>query len=481
MCSSPPQPPFAPLDELALALSLAATVLFPVGVLASVLFFFSMRKFSTRLRKRNTTLLVISACSVVGAGWSTTVLYDLVGATHYPCALFGLLFYLACPLSGGPLLLKVLHYSSSIALQKLRENPDADLSPNASWSFFTAHLKFTFRRQACTREERVKSTRFASTRAYLLMWLSIPTLPYLVAYIAKLAATPSWNQGCYGCELDLADCIILLCINFGNMLIIFLTVGVHRKSKRDPLQIMHEGFWGNFLALMCINLGLILMVTDPGSAQLEGRIRFRAVTLLAGVVIIYMQTVHQVFTAILFKRHLLTLERVDMEDRFRDVRMNKELNKQFQAYLYSELSGETLRFLDAVEAFRTGGKDGLAARAMDLFKRFVERGRALEEINLPHSIRDEITTAIVSGTLTLQMFDAAYVDIKQSLLRDAFARFVNRLNLSYSTQHAVEPGDATPRSTAQSLMGLIPAPRPTSTLMHSSTVERTSELERSVL
>jgi hypothetical protein len=94
------------VDSPFYSLALTATVLFPVFVVFCIATFLSLRRSSTFLRKRNVPMLLISSLGTFTL-WSTTVLYDAVGGQHFPCALFGLIYYMAGPLFGGPILVKV--------------------------------------------------------------------------------------------------------------------------------------------------------------------------------------------------------------------------------------------------------------------------------------------------------------------------------------------------------------------------------------
>jgi hypothetical protein len=69
----------------------------------------------------------------------------------------------------------------------------------------------------------------------------------------------------------------------------------------------------------------------------------------------------------------------------------------------------------------------ISDQAAVIYKRFVEMNKAPLEVNLPSLVRRAVATAISEGQVSPALFDAAYHDVKTNLLKDGFARFVNRL------------------------------------------------------
>jgi hypothetical protein len=273
------------------------------------------------------------------------------------------------------------------------------------------------------------NSKFTRSRSFLAFWMILFSLPYLIAFLFRLATEPSWNQGCFGCNYFQSDWITMIVLN-GVM--VFLLLVLNGGAKYDPLMIYHEGILSMALPLAFFILTLILYAIDPNQVQAQGLVSWRALDVVGLFFTVYFQTFHQVFLSRFLQTKLIYLQNLNLTDRFRDVMADKKLKAELRDHLYAELSGEVLNFLDAVEIYRktcAKSEDLMAVEAKQIYSKFIEQNVAPQEVNLSSAVRAAITLDNVSIT----MFDPAFEEVKDNLLRDGFTRFVNPKRLRNRT------------------------------------------------
>lgn len=406
--------------------SLTFLVLFPIFSLGCAILFFWYRDTSLFLRKRSSLAIILSIIGTSFA-WSVTLLFDIIGSQHYPCALFGFLMYTICPFVGGPVLLKGLWFSSTVAKQAINQNKTESFQATSVKENFISHLRVI--RGIRNKPDKLKSSRFATTKWFWIFWTSITALPYFLAYFIRLGTDPAWNSGCKGCDLTYSDLVTLIIINTINLANALLSYSL-KITRRDPLQIVRECFYGISIPLFFFDLSLFLYLIDPSNLQSEGKISWRSFIMVSTFSCIYIQTAHQVLVSRRLKKKLLFSPNINREDRYLAVMQDKNLKNRLRIYLNSELSGEIFLFLLAVENFKSNPTFD-EHQAKQIYYNFIQLG-APSEINLPSHIRKALLDKLnsLSSSLAqenLSLFDEAYEDIKSNLLRDGFARFLNKL------------------------------------------------------
>jgi len=350
--------------------SIVFSVVYLVNIVFSVGLFMYYRRTSVFLRRRPLNFILITATGAV-IGWASITLRMALGNEAFPCWLTGLLFYSAPPLVKGPLVLKDARYLTEVhAIRLGRElaqqrqtmmrqsnasgiNLDAEgldlVGSDASWDTFRAHLRIIFKMKRRP-DDKLKNLRFTRSPAFVVFWVSCIFLPFMVAYIARISEDAAWNQGCTGCDINWTDASIMLAI-----FVVGPTVGnfVHwgKVSEKDALKITRETqlCWrAGFTTLP----GMILYMIDPGQVYANGYFNYMELVQICPFLILYIQTVHQVYLARASRHRLLTSQNINREERFIDVQNDKELRQAFRNHLDSELSPEIYLFMDAVDKFR---------------------------------------------------------------------------------------------------------------------------------
>ena len=405
--------------------TLAVIIVFPFAIATLFLIFYLYRNTSVYLRKRPLKLLAV-ACVGSLSFWASTVLYDYLGSDRFPCALFGFLVYAGCPLVGGPLLMKGLAYGSMYSVQSLRATL-GEVKPVASSATFGAHVRVIFCGSR-SKADRLMSAQFSLTPFFWIGWSTLTVSPYVIAYLVRLGTDPLWNQGCSGCHLSESDLITLIVVNAINMTFAFLAYSF-KVARRDSLRIFRECLIGIGFPMPLLVACYVLALIDPGKAFANGAVNWVSFTLIPATLCVYVQTVHQVLVARSLKRKILFSENFDRADKLEDVMNDKNLKTALRSYLNSELSGEILMFMDACnDAKAKYAQDPVTGEAdlRAVYHSFIEKNKAAFEVNLPSSIREAVAQKM-KGSIDASVFDAAYEDVRNNLLRDGFPRFLNTL------------------------------------------------------
>ena len=279
-----------------------------------------------------------------------------------------------------------------------------------------------------SKADRLLNAQFSRTKAFWIVWITITVSPYLITYFIRLATDPVWNQGCYGCQLNYIDFACLIAVNISNF-ILASSAYSFKLRKRDSLRILRECLLAMVIPLPILILFYILGLLDPNGTYANGGVSFASMTLIAPACCIYIITIHQVFVSREVKRSILFSDNVDRVDRFEDIMKDKELKSELQHYLHSELSGEILMFLDAcndVKAKFTENKNDGEAEARLVYGLFIEKNRAIYEVNLPSAIRESVALKM-KHDLDSTIFDEAYQDVRGNFLRDGFPRFLAKM------------------------------------------------------
>ena len=175
-----------------------------------------------------------------------------------------------------------------------------------------------------------------------------------------------------------------------------------------------------------------LFLGDPDGIYFTQKVfNWRILYIFSPLASFWIQTVHQVIMSRQIKKHLLVSPNINRADRFADVMGDKALKAALRSFLDSELSGEIMRFLAAVDKFKASfDKEGRCQRAKDIRDRFVLH-YSPEEINIGSNLRDKLVTKIdglnSDADTPIDIFDGAYNDLTDALLKDGFVRFLNHI------------------------------------------------------
>ena len=404
------------------------TIAYPIAIFMFLCIFMRYRMSFVFLRKRSLDVIFVSAfgCMIL---WSCTALFDVIGADKYPCWLFGLLAYSCVPIVATALLIKAFRYINEVSAIRLRNNRgnlQQDAANITLAQGFASHLRLLWRRG--NERDVIRNARFTSSPALLAMWAAICNIPYVIMYIVRLTQS-SWVCGCYGCDLSTSDAAFLLGMySFGVVAyILFMPI---RISRRDALRIKRESAMAYLGMGFFVCLAMILFLTDPGAAYVHSRFNFRIISLFGGLLAMYIQTVHQVLIAKRIKHDVIQSPNFNREDLFLDVRRDKHLNRRLRMFLENELSGEILNFLDRVDDFkRDFEREGRNLRARQIYDEFIIQ-RAPHEVNLSYGTKQDVTNRIMTGHIDFNIFDDAYAEVRDALLKDGFTRFSNSLKAS---------------------------------------------------
>jgi len=423
-------------------LDLTVVVSFPITMFVFVLIFYVNRNSTVFLRNRPRFLLKLSALGT-SVYWSSTVLYDYLGPSRYPCALYLFLIYMSAPAVGGPFMLKSLFYHAQVSAAVVRRNTDSEVKPVVSRATFVAHFRTAtgMVKVKQSPKDGILGAQFGISNAFWAFWSIVTVSPYLIAYLVRLGVDPVLNQGCFGCKVGMTDSAILIAITLFNFFISIFTLS-SKLRKRDALRLNRECILGISIPLFMQAIFFAINLADPGGDDENGQVNWTSLIIISCIFCMYVQTLHQVSIARAIKWKILTSDNVDRLDRFDDVMKDPDLKLALRNFLDAELSGEALMFLDAWGKFRASLAQDQAmgeAEGRLIFKKFIERYRAPHEINLPSIMRDKITQRINAGVMEVDIFDEAANDVKQHLLRDGFARFLRKMKTDprKQDQHAI--------------------------------------------
>jgi hypothetical protein len=303
-----------------------------------------------------------------------------------------------------------------------------------------------------SRENRVLDAKFTRSAGFTVFYMVLTVLPYLVMYVIRLATDPRWHNGCYGCEIDTTDCIFLVTVLSFSIIISVMTLSF-RVQRRDTLRIVRECLYvWIFGGTMCV-VGYILLAIDPGQLyRTHGLVNWKIFILLSYPWTIYAQTLHQVIVAKMLKQQLIVSNLFGRGDRFVDVMKDKVLKEDLRQHLNRELSSEILLFLEAVDEFKSMASlhislssspdrtekpfiglmngDVYRMRVKRIYDMFIKKG-APDEINIGSNLREDVLLKIIQNNqgdvIDFGVFDQAYEEVKNNLLKDGFARFLNKV------------------------------------------------------
>ena len=418
------------------------TIMFPVALAAFILVFLYYKQSSVFLRKRSIELVILCVFGSIVL-WSCTALYDVIGSQLYPCWLHAALVYLSIPLIAGPIMLKAALYINEVSAARLLKGElllveaedggfvditDCHQTVPTMWESFKCYARvFMGNRE---RAVRVKAARFTSSKTFTYAWMLFSTIPYLIAYMVRLSTSAQWQNGCYGCEIELPDAAFLLAFYLFGTILFGIQVPIRIvATTRDALRIKRECAIAWVGAGVWISLAMLLFLVDPNGAYASSAFNFRILALFGALHATYVQTVHQVIVARRLQRKLLASPNFNRDDLFTDVMQDKDLSTKLKNFLHAELSSEIMLFLSAVDQFRKEfeiRKDSRQRMARQIYDEFVVR-RAPNEINLSSEVRDRTSNRVEHGNVNVHVFDDAYAEIKSMLLKDGFTRFLGTI------------------------------------------------------
>jgi len=113
-----------------------------------------------------------------------------------------------------------------------------------------------------------------------------------------------------------------------------------------------------------------------------------------------------------------------LKELFENVIYSDVGRKLFRHYLTKELSEEHLDFWTETEIYkRSTSQAQLITRANEIFATFIAI-ESRKEVNLPHSIRQQISEAISSNKIHSKLFQQAQDSVGDMLRNDSFRRFL---------------------------------------------------------
>ena len=438
-------PPPAPVFEPGTAgqqFVLAMTILIPLFVATYVFIFWYYQQTSLFLRKRSFPIVIFCACATM-VTWAMTVLYDYLGSEHYPCWFFMLLVYLASPLFAAPGVVVLLRYANEVSALRLAQKVEmrsangieVNLDPEVSLETIRGHFRAVFLRSRVERD-RILHAKFSRTDFALLFWATIFVFPFPLVYMIRLSTNSEWLE-CSGCQVGTFDgAFVLVTDVFAFGLVV--SSNSFQVRKRDSLRLIREWLWIWSASIFWVIIAYTLYLTDPGGAYANGKFDWRFFLNFSCLSSLYVQTVHQILIARRLKRQLLQMPNINRSERFEDVRRDKELASRLRSFLDAELSSEILKFLDAVDNFRTNyDKEGTQQRAKKIFEDFI-RLHSPFEVNISSELRYNLQAKLAYGLIEIHAFDDVYTLVKESLLVDGFARFLQKLakdNVNFSSNN----------------------------------------------
>jgi hypothetical protein len=428
--------------------AIVAAVIYPIVLLVSIFIFLYFRNTSVFLRKRSLNVIVYTSMGAM-VTWSCTALYDALSPAAYPCALFGFLMLSCIQMVLIPPLIALSRYRNEMAAYSIFRNrylrasmsetilpgagkvessskPAHDELSDISWpQAFHGHIKTTFGSRDPL--DRLRHAKFARSYLFPLFYGGINVSPNILYYFIKLGTDPRYYNGCYGCELDTSDTAFLLA-----SAIIGCGMGAFLNSpkikKRDALRIVRECFFSWLIAGITVSISLVLFLTDPDQVYARQIFNWRILICFSVYSVVYIQTIHQVLMARRVKYHLLLSTSINQNDMLQEVLSDKNLKSELAKHLNSELCGEILPFLDAVDDFKLNfdKEDSKGPKASKILTTFINRSAPLE-VNISHRIRVHLLAKLNSKEYSIDMFDNAYDEVKGNLLNDGFARYLEQV------------------------------------------------------
>ena len=141
------------------------------------------------------------------------------------------------------------------------------------------------------------------------------------------------------------------------------------------------------------------------------------------------------------KRLVLLSPDVSLEQRLDHVLKDHELYLQLEKFMDGELSSEILSFLKSVDRFRAD--ESGCSTAKYICSEFIALN-APKEVNLSSATRNEVlkyfSIAHQDGLESRNVFDKAYEEVKPSLVRDGFARFLRKLEFEAQDKRLSDGG-----------------------------------------
>jgi len=490
------------ITTTALFVALGGSIASFIFALGCVGYFFWHQSTSTFLRKRNSRailMLLFSFC----ISWTTTCFYRVVSMDRFPCWLLVFLVYIVNAILFAASILDVSMYMSKVARirldETLRMETDLDRQSLLHISFWTAlycHIQVVYLNHR-KKHTVIGNLVFVSRRIHCILYISVFSLCFPIIFVIRLVQHPEWLF-CTGCDIAVTDAIIILVLDN-----IFGTLGwisnSRQRRRNDKLRILME--WNDvmFVGLFFLNISYILYLTDPGQVQVNGVYNYRDLSVLGPLFSVYVVTVHQVFVSDRIRKEWMAdghgLISGNRGERFDEVMKDAILCQKLSRFLDDELSNEILRFLLAVDAFRTrhrrqqplhaavaddansvyalNGEEmddassegitmerphrvmtnsllflkeshiaipdvvALKEEAREIVERFIEFYAPLE-INIASEMRTALLDRVKRDDIDDRMFDEVYIFIKEALLFDGFGRFLNFLKREAEEKHKRE-------------------------------------------
>lgn len=389
------------------------------------------------LRKRSLKWVIFVAfCS--SFTWATTVLYDYIGSQNYPCWLFMLMAYLSNCTVFVPGIMIILDYANKLSAMRLSQMlqrksagmdgkqtlKDFKLNPEASWDTFKGHVRTAYLGSR-NEDDRIQNAKFTRSGFGYFMYGTVLFGAFLIAYFARLGMNPHWAT-CTGCEVATEDAILIMTLT-GLAMSVAIFANSFRIQKRDALRLVREWLAAWICSSGIVIISYALYLADPNQLYANGLYNFRELLCISTLSSLYFNTVHQVIVARLIKRKLVLASTLNRLDRFNDVCRDKGLYNKLSTFLDAELSNEILAFLKAVDGYKAlYDRDGTRDRAQDILATFIQFHGPLE-INIGAELRVSLMVRFENDELNINSFDHAYDTIKEALLYDGFARFLQRL------------------------------------------------------
>lgn len=473
ICPSPPFPGYVE-GSASHRFALSMVVIFPIYLFAALVVFHFASKDSLYLRKRPFSLLLLNVAGAMVPYLSTAV-FDFMGSEHFNCSVFYLMVYMSNTALCYPVVLKLTGYYEKVATVRLQRQLQTDPSVlgkehdpfrrEMSTSNFVCYIKFVFCRSR-RESDKINALRFTQTIGSALVWFFLTAFPFFLAFCIRIGMNPQWVH-CVGCELEPVDAGAILGIALAALICSaianpsFFTWN-YRESRRDPLWILRECMLCWHVGGVFFNLAMILHLIDPQGIYFTQRLfNWRTFTLFSAVVLIYIQTFHQVLVSgWIRKKVLLASSMFSREEKFQQVLCDKGLLRKLETFLDFELTGEILQFILAVHEFKklsgqrsqqqqqqhvygettleqtedvelmsfaSATSNNGPEATLDEKAQFILNTYVLEASPREINVRSDMRLRAMDAPVSATMFDEVYEEVKTNFLNDSFARFLKRL------------------------------------------------------
>ena len=351
---------------------LVVTPLFMLSTCAAFLYF---QKSSMLLRKRQFFTLVIT-CFQIASLLSYTAVYDVVGASRFPCLLLVITFNLFAAVQAFNLIFKVTLYLNNTAELEIgkeiaaannaaaeKHRPASGRSstaslyrptyipPKTSWKTFRSFCKsiYTRDRSKLSLDERIEVLQFMKSHTYKAMFGPPVLFAAAVTMGVRIGLDSDMKNNCTGCRVSMYEAIVQLVLTAWGMVLaqnMFSPDVLANDTLRLNAEVKETL---GFPVVVPWLLGLILYLANPDGVNRT--FNWLTLCLFCNMAMLFNHVWKLIYVSWRLRRDMFKSKR-DLRACFEEVYADPELKHALCALLDSEMSSEVYWFYDSVKVYK---------------------------------------------------------------------------------------------------------------------------------